>query len=114
MGNRRNTGQRRKARKVRKLGGVAAQQRRAAEARPAHRPRSKATGAFAKWLDGCGMTVAQVATKIGVTPAVVYNYRVGRFKPGREASAKIEEISDGAVPVSSWDAPRKAARASAA
>jgi hypothetical protein len=37
-----------------------------------------------------------------VSVSSVYNARNGYFKPGRDLAVKIEELSAGAVPVSSW------------
>jgi len=71
--------------------------------RPPHRPRSPQSNTFAKWLDACGFPVRDVAKLVGVTPAIVYNLRVGRYRPGRRVAARIEAISDGAVSVASWD-----------
>lgn len=75
--------------------------------RPAHRPRGKARTAFGRWLDTSPMTVKVVAETLGVSPQLVYNLRRGHARPGRENAVRIEALTLGAVPVSSWDKPRK-------
>lgn len=86
------------------------------KSKPGGRPRQSRAprNAFADWLKGCGMTPEQVAKALGgISVSSVYNARNGYFKPGRDLAAKIEELSQGAVPVASWSKaksrPRKAA-----
>ena len=75
------------------------------DVRPANRPRGKNNGSpFARWADACGLSIATIAAKLGVQKAMVYRYRDGNAKPGRERAAKIAELTDGFVSVASWDA----------
>lgn len=48
------------------------------------------------------MTPETVSTKLKVSISSIYNARNGYFKPGRELSVAIEELSDGKVSVESW------------
>lgn len=70
--------------------------------RPPYRPRNKATTPFGFWLDGCGISVIEVARKLGVSTMHIYNLRSGNTRPGREIAAAIELLTGGAVSVSSW------------
>jgi hypothetical protein len=72
--------------------------------RTTYRPRKPRNSVFAKWLDAKGAPlVSELARRLKVTTAVVYNYRAGHFKPGRERASLIEAISGGLVTVGSWD-----------
>ena len=72
--------------------------------------RSRPTGpnkAFTSWLETCGMTPLQVAKKANCSISAIYNLRNGYFRPGRQLSNAIAEISTSKskcrVPSSSWD-----------
>lgn len=79
--------------------------------RPAHRPRSKPTTPFARWLEGTGLTYAQVAKLIGdgCSAQAISNWRRGNTLPGRARANRIAEVSGGKVPVSVWDRKGKTA-----
>lgn len=80
----------------------------AVERRPPYRPRARRAGRFAKWLDADGApTVAVLARQLGVTTAVIYNWRSGRFFPSRDHATRIQEISGGAVPAVWWSKQRR-------
>lgn len=70
--------------------------------RPAHRPRSKQSGIFAKYMDASPLTTAELAEKLHVSPGYLINLRVGNRTPGRALAVAIEELTDGMVPVASW------------
>lgn len=93
MGNRTAIAPLRKRRKARKV----------AVKRPPWRPREPSATPFARWLDASRYTVAELAKELGSSTGNVYNLRHGRTTPGRRKAAMIEELSDGLVPVSSWD-----------
>ena len=67
------------------------------------RPPTKPTNRFARWFDGAGMHVDDIAAALGVKKACVYNYRSGYRKPQREIAVKIADLTDGKVSVRSWD-----------
>lgn len=71
--------------------------------RPPHRPRSKAKGPFARWIDSTGLTYAQLAERLGCSPQRISNLRNGDQKPGRALANTIAEQSKGAVPAEAWD-----------
>lgn len=82
--------------------------------RPAHRPRSKATGPFSRWIEslrdksGARLTYPKVAELLGCSVQTVSNLRAGHTLPGRELANRIAEASRGMVPASSWDRRRAA------
>lgn len=73
-------------------------------ARPGGRPRASRAprNKFADWLDGCGLRPEEVAKSLKCSVSSVYNARNGYFKPGRDLAARIDALSDGAVPFNSW------------
>ena len=74
------------------------------KSRPGGRPRQTRAprNPFADWLASCGKTPEEVAKLLKTSVSSVYNARNGYFKPGRELAVRIEEHSNGAVPVNSW------------
>ena len=70
--------------------------------RPPYRPRSKQSGAFARWVDATPLTAQQVASRLGISIGFLYNVRVGARTPGRSLAVKIEKLTDGMVPVEAW------------
>lgn len=70
--------------------------------RPAHRPRSKQEGSFARWLDASPLTADEIAERLHISTGYLFNLRVGNRKPGRDVAVAIEELSEGLVPVACW------------
>lgn len=83
-------------------------------ARPPHRPRAKASGPFARWIEtlrdksGARLTYPKVAELLGCSVQTVSNLRMGHTLPGRELANRIAEASRGMVPAISWDRKRAA------
>jgi len=57
---------------------------------------------FGKWLEECGMTVAEVADCLGITATHAYGLRRKRT-PSLALALRIEELSEGVVPATSWE-----------
>lgn len=96
---------------------------------PGGRPRASRApaNAFAEWLASCGMSPTEVQDKLTtilrrVDPmrwkapkklsiSMIYNTRNAYARPGRDLANAIAELSEGAVPTTSWPArsvrPRK-------
>lgn len=66
------------------------------------RPRSEQDSAFARWMDASTLTAEQIAAKLRVSSAHLFNLRTRSRLAGRKLAVAIEELSDGMVPVSSW------------
>jgi DNA-binding XRE family transcriptional regulator len=66
------------------------------------RPRGARPGKFPAWLDTCGITVVELADRLGVSPQAIYNIRNGHSRPGLDVAARIDTLSGGEVPSSTW------------
>lgn len=82
------------------------------------RPRSERVpvNKWGEWLRDCGLKPEQVAERLNkilvkagartadnpVSTSSVYNMRNAHFLPGRDLALAIETLTDGAVPVGSW------------
>lgn len=53
------------------------------------------------------ITQADLAKRIGISRSYLAEIISGAKRPGRSAIEKIEAATDGAVPASSWFAPRE-------
>ena len=73
------------------------------------RKRIKPTNAFGRWVEETGLTYAKMAERLGCSSQAVSNMRNGQWSPGRELANKIASLSAGAVPVASWDRPKRRA-----
>jgi DNA-binding XRE family transcriptional regulator len=49
-----------------------------------------------------GLTDRTMAKRVGVSYSSIYNWRTGRSYPTVDKAIKLERITDGAVPVYSW------------
>lgn len=66
-------------------------------------PKAIAPNAFSLWLmKHPEVTMSDFADLVGVTLGTVYCWRRGS-PPRRHMAATIERLTDGAVPMSSWD-----------
>lgn len=77
------------------------------------RKRKPNASPFSRWVNSTGLTLKEIAAKLGVSVQNVSNMRLGNTKPGRESAATIEAVSGGAVPATSWDKRKRRAKASA-
>ena len=57
---------------------------------------------FGEWLEACGMSVQEVAEGLEISPSGVYNLRLGMFRPGAALMFRIEDFTEGEVPVHAW------------
>ena len=75
-----------------------------AKTRPGGRPRRTRAprNAFADWLSKAKDSPEDLAKKLDVSVSSIYNARNGYFTPGRDLAVKIEQVTEGAVPVASW------------
>lgn len=62
--------------------------------------------AFAKYLDDSGLNCTEFARRLGVKDSTVWRWRYGtgdqRRSPSLALALRIEELTKGAVPVTSW------------
>lgn len=59
--------------------------------------------AFARWLARTKQHPLVVANILGISKTTIYSWRRGGCAPLRSMAVRIEHLSDGDVPVSSWD-----------
>ncbi len=71
--------------------------------RPAHRPREKVPGAFARWIESTGKTYKEIAEILDCSVQAISNVRKGHYPPGRALANRIAVASKGMVPVATWD-----------
>lgn len=57
---------------------------------------------LAKHLEQTGQSQADFARKIGVHTSVLSRYLNTGVRPSLDTALKIEQMTDGAVPVSAW------------
>lgn len=57
---------------------------------------------FGKWLEKEGISLAECARRMGVTPPAAQGWRAGKYRPEAVERAKLARLSSGAVPESSW------------
>lgn len=60
---------------------------------------------FSRWMQVTGLRPTDVALMVECSLQAVSNWRGGHTRPGRERANRIELVSSGAVPASSWDRP---------
>lgn len=72
-----------------------------------HRTRHRArrvNRAFVRWVErGPYETMVEIARILGVATGTVRNWKYGQYKPRRDLASRIEVMSEGRVPVTSWD-----------
>ena len=56
-----------------------------------------------EWLETHGSTAPRVAALVGVSGSAMYAYLTEIYRPGRKAAVAIERLTEGAVPVASWE-----------
>jgi len=54
------------------------------------------------WLDGQGLSQADLARRCGVGEASVCRWLRGTRRPGLDLAIAVEQLTDGAVPAASW------------
>ena len=57
---------------------------------------------FDLYLQANGLTAASFAKRLGRHPSAIVRYRNGETRPSLETALRIEELTDGTVPASSW------------
>lgn len=57
---------------------------------------------LAKWMDERGLTIGNVAKMVGVDRSSVQAWRVGSGLPSLPAAFRLEEVTQAAIPASSW------------
>lgn len=63
----------------------------------------KAVTLIKSYVQQHGIKKSWLANKIGVTNASFSRWMSGNFKPSRMARKRIEDITSGAVPETSWE-----------
>ena len=71
---------------------------------PGGRPRSREVPAtsFTAWLQGQATPIKEIAQQLGMSRWAVYHLRNGYHRPSLDVAQRIEVLSGGAVPMSSW------------
>lgn len=59
-------------------------------------------GLFGKWLEKEGISLAECARLMGVSPPATQGWRAGKYRPEAVERAKLAKLSGGAIPESSW------------
>lgn len=62
---------------------------------------------FAYWLAVCDMTIPEVAQALGYSTNTIYGLSNGDAQPGRELGWGIEKLSQGAVPFTCENWPKR-------
>ncbi len=57
---------------------------------------------FAAWLEDSALTPVSLARALDVSTQAVYQWRSGATTPGLANAVRLEILSEGAVPCSSW------------
>jgi DNA-binding XRE family transcriptional regulator len=70
--------------------------------RPRGRPIKNNPSPFADWITRSGMTRAEVATKLGISPGHLSDILNGRSKPGLETAFDIKDLTGGEIYPESW------------
>ena len=65
------------------------------------RPR-RHTNALGSWVDGSGLTRIEVARRLGITRQYLDRLTNGTRRPDLELAVRVEDLTDGQVPVRSW------------
>ncbi len=60
---------------------------------------------FAEYIRKCGESRAAWATRIGVSRSYLSDMLNGKKTPSLDVAVRIERLTQGAVPASSWIAP---------
>lgn len=63
---------------------------------------TEASGRLRDWRRGQGLTQADLAAKLGVSGATLSDWESGKKEPRIESAVRIEQVTDGAVPVRAW------------
>lgn len=58
---------------------------------------------FPKYVADNGISNSQLAESLGVDHSTAWRLANGRMRPGLDLAAKIERITQGAVPIASWE-----------
>jgi len=64
--------------------------------------KSKAVDLFEDWFQSNGVRKNWFAEQIGVDSASISRWLSGKVRPHRPVRKRIEELTDGAVPMDSW------------
>lgn len=65
--------------------------------------KSQAALAFAQWFKDNGIMKGWFARRIGVDSATITRWLTGAVRPQRVARKRIDELTDGAVPMEKWE-----------
>lgn len=55
------------------------------------------------WQAERGISSKELAAELGCSSTQVSDYRRGAAKPGRALAVRLERVTEGRVPVASWD-----------
>lgn len=61
---------------------------------------------LSKYLADAGLTQAELARRVGVSPVAVSQWRNGECNPSSGVAFDLERISGGAIPASYWPGRR--------
>lgn len=56
-----------------------------------------------EWRTSRNLTQTEMAAKLGVDMVKVSKFECGAGKPGRSTAARIDKVTEGRVPFTSWD-----------
>ena len=54
------------------------------------------------WLRRVQMTNVELAELVGVHPVTISKWRCGLARPGFDSAMRLDEVSNGSVPLDSW------------